>query len=531
MQCWTGFAIAGLALWLGAGSAAAIDLDDPRAEPLYFAVETLSAEAVIVSGRGAGGVTHYRLEGSPENAALTTTSRLALAESETWYVRADLDGMVFGATPEFTTGGEGSGSGFASMEADVLQGGAGESYVIYRLPQGRGYARGLAFGLSIRDTLAVPAGEGAYRGTLALYNDGSEAMARDGALSYSAFGGEATVVVITSGIEIGIETGVAVADIEKDFLGFTSESASGGSRHLDNPSAPAVLGSIGVGARGPDPAGRRAPVYAARGGRPVTAEDVIESVSVRIEGDMTFGMLDLRTGTETDRCLATGPATRTSPGGGVVALSPPVCEVVVENLGIATLAHREDAWGRRNLCVWLPERKATGTPVRIPIMFYQATVSVTPPGGGEEVVRSGLVGEVRRSGARVEIVHLTASDRYDRRIVIVNRGGASVRYEFVAFAPAAGVTVVLTPEAAAQRESGLNTVAPGSLVVLPVAETLRITGTAGAGDGLPVTSATLSFNASECDIDVATVQFNRGDGSTDTVVYAVRAAVEPEDQR
>ena len=123
MQCWTGFAIAGLVLGLGAGSAAVIDLDDPRAEPLYFAVETLSAEAVIVSGRGAGGVTHYRLEGSPENAALRTTSRLALAESETWYVRADLDGMVFGATPEFATGGEGSGSGFASMEADVLQGG------------------------------------------------------------------------------------------------------------------------------------------------------------------------------------------------------------------------------------------------------------------------------------------------------------------------------------------------------------------------------------------------------------------------
>ena len=39
-----------------------------------------------------------------------------------------------------------------------------------------------------------------------------------------------------------------------------------------------------------------------------------------------------------------------------------------------------------------------------------------------------------------------------------------------------------------------------------------------------MTAATLSLNANEALIDVATVQTNREEGSTDTVVYAARAA-------
>ena len=453
---------------------------------------------------------------------------MLLHDSTTWYVRVDLDGMVFSAAPELSTSGEGSVSRVVSAAEDVLAGGAGEVFVIYRLPAEETFERDLAFNVSIRDTLAVPAGEGRYDAAIALYDDLTEAYERDAPLSRTAFGGEKTVVVVTSGLEFGIESGIAVADVEKRFMEFTLESASGVSRGLTNPSAPAVLGSIAVGARTGGPGRRQPIVHAARGGRPVTAEDLIESVSVTVEGDMTFGTFDLRTGTATDRCLYTTPPAGTSSGTGVLTLAPPLGEDEVTTIGTATAVHRDEAFGKRNLCVRLAERKPGETPKRIPIGLYEATVSVAPPGGGDDVVQTGLAGEIRRSGARVELAHLTTSEGYDQQIVIVNRSRATVRFEFVSFAPEKGVTVTLTPAAAAASASGLNTVGPGSQVVLSVADTLRIAGS-GAGE-LPMTAATLSLNANEALIQVATVQTNREEGSTDTVVYAARPAVEPEDQ-
>ena len=524
-----GCGIVGIALALGAGPAEAIDFDDPEAEPLHFAVETVSGEAVTTAAQGSAEVTYYNLKAPAEDAEFTTTTKLSLSDSTTWYVRVDLDGMVFSATPELSTSGAGSGSGFASTESDVVVGGAAQAFVIYRLPTEDTFARDLAFNVSIRDTLAVPAGEGRYNATIALYDNLSEAFERDSPLSRAAFGGEKTVVVMTSGLDIGIESGIAVADVDKGFMGFTPESASGVSSDPANPSAPAVLGSVAVEARQAGVTGRQPAVYAARGGRPVTAEDLIESVAVRVEGDMTFGTFDLRTGTGADRCLLAAPPDGTSAGAGVLTLAPPLGDDAVTTVGTATAVHRETPFGKRNLCIRLPEPEPGETPVRIPIGLYEATVSVAPPGGGDDVVQTGIAGEIRRSGARVEINHLTTSERYDQRIVIVNRGRATVFYEFVSFQAEEGVTVTLTPEAAAVRDSGLNTIGPGSAVVLTVAETLRIAG--HGADEPPATAATLSLNADENLIQVATVQTNRGEGSTDTVVYAARPAVEPEDDR
>ena len=66
------------------------------------------------------------------------------------------------------------------------------------------------------------------------------------------------------------------------------------------------------------------------------------------------------------------------------------------------------------------------------------------------------------------------------------------------------------------------------MVVLSVAETLRVVG--GDGDGIPSVSATMSFIADDRNIQVATVTTNLRDSSTDTVVYAARPSVEPQDQ-
>ena len=516
----------GLAAALAAGPAGAIDFDDPDAAPLHFALETLSGEAVTVDRQGAVPTTYYNVQAPAGDSTLRTTTKLALSGSESYFVRVDLDGMVFSAVPKLTTSGAGDGGGLEFADPDVVLGGAGEAFVVYRLPAGQDFARELAFEVSIEDTLAVPPAAGAHRAKIALHDELGEAFDGEKALSVRAFGGEAVVAVVTSGVEIAVDALFAVADVETDFLEFIAASASGTSTDPSNPSAPAVLGSIAVGARGTAGNPPRPVVYAARTGSAVTAGDVIEAVEVRLEGDFSFATLDFRSGTETDPCQHTSPPTAAHPGGGVVPLAPPLGETTVTDTGVARLEHAEEPWGTRHLCVWLPERESGETAVRIPIAVYEATVSIEPP-FGEAVVWAGSVGVIGRSGTRVDLAHLATSARYEQLLVLVNHGVARVRYFFDTFLPPAGAAVSLTQEAAAAAEAGLNVLEPGSTAVLPMAETLEI---AGAGDA-PFTAATLWFAANARDIGVAVVQTNRSDGSTDTVVYPALPSVRPEDVR
>ena len=76
-----GCGIVGIALALGAGPAEAIDFDDPDAEPLHFAVETVSETAVTPVNESSGRVTYYNLEAPAEDAELTTTNKLSLHDS------------------------------------------------------------------------------------------------------------------------------------------------------------------------------------------------------------------------------------------------------------------------------------------------------------------------------------------------------------------------------------------------------------------------------------------------------------------
>lgn len=514
--------MAGLAAAVVAGPAAGVDLDDPTTVPLHFAAESVSAAAATVAGSGPARATYYHVEAPPGNAELTTTAKLRLDASERWYVRADLDGMVFSATPELRTRGAGAGAGLASAAA--VRGGAGETFVVYGLPRG-GYARGLTFALSIGDTLAVPRGEGRYAAKLVLYDDLGEALDGVGGLSYGVFGGEKTVVAMTSGLEIGIEPGLAVADAATGYRTFAPSSASGASRDADNPSAPAVLGSIEVRHRAATSPGGET-VYAARGGIPATAEAVIGSVRVVIEGDMAFATFDLRAGTADDRCLAAAGL----PGGGVIALSPPAGRTAVTTAGAASVEHDPaNPFGRRSLCVWLPAAGAGQTPPAIPAGYYEATVTVTPPGAAAAVEETGAVGRIARSGAWFELLHLTTSAHFEQWILIVNRGRVPAPFGFVSFQSERGVVAALTPEAAARSDAGLDEVPAGGLVALRVAETLRIEGRSAAG-GAPSTAATLAVVADADDIDVATVATGP-DGSTDTAVYAGRRSVEPVDVR
>ena len=128
----TGLAAACLGL---EGAAGALDVDDPKALPLHFALESLSAEAATAAGAGMGRAAYYNVRAPNGDATLRTTAKLTLAGSEGCDLCVGLDGMVFSAVPELTTTGPGAGNGLSL--ADMVRGGAGEAFVVYRLQAGR----------------------------------------------------------------------------------------------------------------------------------------------------------------------------------------------------------------------------------------------------------------------------------------------------------------------------------------------------------------------------------------------------------
>ena len=131
------------------------------------------------------------------------------------------------------------------------------------------------------------------------------------------------------------------------------------------------------------------------------------------------------------------------------------------------------------------------------------------PMGGSE-----LVGEIRRNGTTIHIPYLTTSDRYNQRLVIVNRGPIDAEY-----------SMTFRPEMNVMAEGGgghTGTVDAGETKVL-VLHPMRA---AQVGQDPVVmitggsrTAATLNVVADANDIDVATVTITLETGASDTVQY------------
>ncbi len=115
-------------------------------------------------------------------------------------------------------------------------------------------------------------------------------------------------------------------------------------------------------------------------------------------------------------------------------------------------------------------------------------------------------GSIGRDGLAVHIPYLTTDERYNQRIVIVNRGAEST-YD-VSFESEDGITA----QAGAMSSGTL----PTGTTVLRTRDVVTIL------DGPPHrVSGTISFQSPPGSISVATNQTNRGDGGTDTVVYTL----------
>ena len=117
------------------------------------------------------------------------------------------------------------------------------------------------------------------------------------------------------------------------------------------------------------------------------------------------------------------------------------------------------------------------------------------------------LGSIGRDGASVYIPWLTTDDRYNQRIVLWNRSSRD-----------AGYTMTFTPESDVSATPGndaTGTLAPNSRTVLSMRHDDVVTFSGGNRS-----SALIMIVAPSNMIEASTVTLNRGDGSTDTVVYS-----------
>lgn len=141
---------------------------------------------------------------------------------------------------------------------------------------------------------------------------------------------------------------------------------------------------------------------------------------------------------------------------------------------------------------------------------YSISVNYTPLANaalGPTGLKAFELGSIDREGVDVNIPYLTTSDGYNQRLVIRNRASSSVGY-VMSFQPETGIS-------AEAGDDATGTLAGNSTTVLRARDVVTLTGGSR-------TAATLNLETASANVDVATVQVNLSDGSTDTVTYSAQ---------
>lgn len=125
---------------------------------------------------------------------------------------------------------------------------------------------------------------------------------------------------------------------------------------------------------------------------------------------------------------------------------------------------------------------------------------------------SRTLGSIKRDGSTVYIPYLTTNQKYNQRLVMVNRSNTPVEYSMT-FRTAEDTTATARAAASGTLPAASD---GGGRVVLDVRDIVMfaVEGRDTGGHG----SAELAVVTSSSMLDVATVTTTRGDGSTDTVV-------------
>ena len=143
---------------------------------------------------------------------------------------------------------------------------------------------------------------------------------------------------------------------------------------------------------------------------------------------------------------------------------------------------------------------------------YEVAATFTGVNGAESAFPpgafSGTLGGIERDGSNVDIAYLTTNQKYNQRLVLVNRSGGMVEYSIGMFRTSEGTT-------AEAGNAASGTLQPRSRTVLDVRDIVTFDNGGNGGHG----SAQLTAVVASGMLDVATVTTTRSDGSTDTVVW------------
>ena len=503
----------GSALLLGSGLAAAqttIELDAAEpATPLQYAVETLDTDNPVT----VAGVRYYALA-NDGNLNLQVTSSAALDSN--YYVRVGLSaGMIFNTAPKITTGG-----GALSV------GGASDSVAVFTISK---LEVGAAITIDATDALAISnTAPGSYSASISVHRDQFDAYDNIGAISSSLVGGSAVIVTTVSGINGAVTANrdSAVADVSDGFLSFTGGVANASLGSVTVAHSMPATGSVLNAANGLAIAG-------ASGVALINAT----GVTVGLEGNLGIGAWNLvqthddgTAITDTDTATAgdQAPACVASVGSASAPFDPAMPGTAsnfaldADDPNMATAAGL--APGTYMLCVTVDTAGPMSNATPIPSGEYTATAysRATTEVADNAMVAEGVIGRIERNGTTVNIAYLTDSEKYNQRLIIVNRSNRPAEFDLHSFTTEVGstTTVALSATAQAAKDAGLNVIPPNGQVVVRVADILEFTGERKRRVG-----ATLSLNANVDEIQVATTQVNLEDGSTDTVIYASEEGV------
>ncbi|MDE0360908.1 MAG: hypothetical protein OXI74_07030 [Rhodospirillaceae bacterium] len=492
-----------------------------------FAAETLQDTTTTVTSETATGAKYFNIDGgdgsstaAADNLDVIFRPGLNLDADDEYHFRIELHGMIFRAAPVMgsgdTTPGANTGdprvspTGFTDWTDSVLRNGVGSNVAVFEVTAALTTISEVKIELS--EALAVGSLNPASYGIMVtMHRDQFDAIDGVGAVASGSVGGMATLVRVVNAIGADVANGRATASVDVDYLWFVG------------PANTAELGTAAVNMR--TIAGTMIrDARAANGGEEVAAINdpdanvttglvAASGVSVNIEGDTSIGAFELVEKEENTPapCATTLPAAGHSaenPLTGIEALPAPNTNT---KSGLTT----DQMYA---LCVNVDTAGPNSNSNPIEAQTFTANVSVAPGPNtvwGEArsvLLGSGTIGTIGRDGTHKRVTYLTASDKYNQRLIIVNHSGKMVRYDLVGITTEDGTSVRLSDAAMAAKEAGLNTIMPRSQVVLRVGDILMF-------DGMNRAAATVTVNSNPANISVATTQVNLEDGSTDTVIY------------
>ena len=418
-----------------------------------------------------GGVTYYNVTdgGSVLNVQM---DRGVVAGAAAVYYRLTLENMVFVGTtaPTVADGGSGTAAG------PVAGGAAEDNYIVFST-SGDGSATD-DLTVTIAALGVLPDMPGNIK--VEVYRNVFDAQAETNAID-SLMQMMSGAVTVVDGISERGTPGMAVAEVSEDFMQLTGGAET------------AMIGRLRIAAD--TTALTQATGAIASLSTMLNAATPIE---VTFKGDFSVGTYSLDPEADCNGLAAAD--------GSANAVASTVGDD--GDMEDAMLTPDTQPDGTADIDWYLCLMVAEDNDMALPTADFTATVEYAARtnalGRDDQTVTIGSIG---RNGTSAHIPYLTTDERYNQRIVIVNRGSEAA-YS-MSFSSEAGVTT-----AAGMMASG--TLAANSTTVLKTTDVVTISG------GPPHrASAMLNIVGPASNISVATNQTTKMGGSTDTVVYEV----------